>query len=348
MYKPLISVIVPIYNVEQYISKCIESIINQTYKNIEIICVDDGSTDGSYEVIAKCAQADGRIKIIRKNNEGVSQARNSALDIASGDYIMFVDSDDWIDENCCEYSINIATSTGCDVVIWDYIREFENVSKPKHIFDSDKSFDESDVKRKLHRKLIGIIEDELKSPEKSDDLCTIWGKLYIRDCIYKNNIRFYDIHKIGTYEDGLFNLLVFENVRSAVYIRKYFYHYRKNNYHSITNSYNPNLVKQHERILEYMYKYICENKLGNEYIEALNNRTALELVVYGLNILKLRSGKIKALRKILNDSRYYNSYCNLKIQFMPIHWRIFYLLAKYKCTIGIYFLLVCMNAIRDK
>ena len=95
--KPLISVIVPVYNVEEYLPKCLESIINQTYKNLEIILVDDGSTDNSGIICEDYAEKDKRIKVVHQTNLGISAARNAGLDLCSGDYITFVDSDDYIE-----------------------------------------------------------------------------------------------------------------------------------------------------------------------------------------------------------------------------------------------------------
>ena len=96
------SIIIPVYNVEKYLPKCLDSIVNQTYKNIEIICINDGSTDNSLKILEEYAQKDERIKIINQENQGVSVARNVGIDNATGDYILFVDSDDWIDRDTCK------------------------------------------------------------------------------------------------------------------------------------------------------------------------------------------------------------------------------------------------------
>ena len=98
----MISVIIPIYNVEKYLTKCIESVINQTYKNLEIILVNDGSTDNSKEIIDKYSSIDSRIKVINKKNGGLSDARNVGIELAKGEYITFLDSDDWIELNMYE------------------------------------------------------------------------------------------------------------------------------------------------------------------------------------------------------------------------------------------------------
>lgn len=95
--QPKVSIIVPVYNVEEYLVKCLDSLVNQTLKEIEIICINDGSTDNSLEILNTYAQKDSRITIIDKKNEGVSAARNTGLNISKGEYIMFVDSDDYLE-----------------------------------------------------------------------------------------------------------------------------------------------------------------------------------------------------------------------------------------------------------
>src|SRR5699024_8688641 len=111
-----ISVIVPVYNAEKYLHRCIKSILDQTYKNLEIILVDDGSIDTSGKICDYYDHKDERIKVIHKENGGQSSARNTGLTIASGDYVSFVDSDDWIVEDIYEYCINLIKTTNCDVV----------------------------------------------------------------------------------------------------------------------------------------------------------------------------------------------------------------------------------------
>ena len=103
--EPIVSVIIPVYNVEQYLKRCIDSVIDQTYRNLEIILVDDGSNDGSGEICDNYAQNDSRIKVIHKSNGGLSDARNAGIDRSTGIYIMFVDSDDWINRECVELLI---------------------------------------------------------------------------------------------------------------------------------------------------------------------------------------------------------------------------------------------------
>ena len=115
---PLISIIVPVYKVEPYLRECLDSIVNQTYRNLEIILVDDGSPDRSGDICDEYAAADKRITVIHQENKGVSEARNAALDIARGDYIQFVDSDDRIEKNACETVLHIAEEQHADIVVF--------------------------------------------------------------------------------------------------------------------------------------------------------------------------------------------------------------------------------------
>lgn len=128
--KPLISVIIPVYQVEPYVAHCIESLINQTYKNLEIIVVDDGSDDGSGEICDKYADEDSRIRVIHQENRGLSEARNAGIDIAEGEYLVLIDSDDWVAQRFIEAMYEISTETGCEIVqcnfqsvIDDYVQE---------------------------------------------------------------------------------------------------------------------------------------------------------------------------------------------------------------------------------
>lgn len=133
MNSKLISIIVPIYNAEKYIKRCIESILNQTYTNLEIILVNDGSQDKSLEICNSFAIKDTRIKVIDKKNEGVSKARNEGIDVASGEYIIFVDSDDWMENTMCEEMIQSAIINNSDIVVCGYNNYLENDDKYENI-----------------------------------------------------------------------------------------------------------------------------------------------------------------------------------------------------------------------
>ena len=344
-----LSFIVPVYNAEKYLKKCVESILNQTFYDFEVIFIDDTSTDKSLDILYSYT-CDTRIKIITKENEGVSLARNCGLELAKGEYIMFVDADDWIDKNASKVMIDIIEKNQADVVFAPYIREFENRSLKKKIYDEEEIiFDRMEVKDKLYRRFIGLIGNELKEPENADALCTVWGKLYKRSIIEENHIRFHDIREIGTYEDGLFNLHYFQFVHKAVYINQYLYHYRKYNDQSITTTYNSKLYKQWNRLFDIMEEYIHNNKLSEVYQKALNNRIALSILGQGLNIIasdKTNKEKEKLIKAILYKPRYIKAYKELKIKYFPSYWKVFYWAAKHRQSFLVYMLLMIIQMIR--
>lgn len=347
----MISIIVPVYNSELYLKKCLDSIISQTYENIEIICVDDNSSDDSLRILQEYEKKDHRIKVIQKANEGVSLARNVGLDVAHGDYILFVDSDDWIDISTCEVALKKITEETADLVMWSYIRERETESSKKQIFDCDIIFEGKKVQEKLHRRMIGIVEDELARPENADALCTVWGKLYCRTIISANHIRFYDIRKIGTYEDGLFNLEYLKYVQKAIFLNQYFYHYRRTNVNSITGAYNANLGRQWDTLFHIMDKYIEQNGLNKKYQEALHNRISLSLIPLGINEMTNDCSmgmKMVKIKEIISQKRYIDSINSLKIQYMPIHWKVFFRAAKRKNTFIILIMLIAIQKIRGR
>lgn len=115
MYNPKVSVIIPVYNVEAFIAQCLESVINQTYKNLEIICINDGSTDSSKDICDSFTQRDNRVRVIDQKNKGLSGARNSGIEYAKGEFIFLLDSDDWLASRAIESLVN--DSKGYDVIV---------------------------------------------------------------------------------------------------------------------------------------------------------------------------------------------------------------------------------------
>ena len=145
---PKVSVIIPVYNVEKYLSECLDSVVNQTLKDIEIICVNDGSPDGSAEILEEYAQKDNRIKVITQENRGVSEARNSGLKIASGEYIAFLDSDDYIDLKFFEQLYKRGIESNSDVVVCENIYRFSG-NKQKLFLKVDKEVETTVLKEKF-------------------------------------------------------------------------------------------------------------------------------------------------------------------------------------------------------
>ena len=344
----LISIIVPVYNVEKYLAECLDSLINQTYQYIEIICVNDGSVDNSKSILEEYASKDYRIKIINQNNQGLSAARNTGMREASGKYIMFVDSDDWIDLCTCKEAVISAEKNHADLVFWSYTREYSGVSKDKLLFwENGTVFDDIQVKNQLHRRLAGLLGEELKYPDYANAIETAWGKLYLAAELMENKIQFVSTEEIGT-EDALFNLYALGHVKKAVYLRKCFNHYRKDNDTSLTSKYKKDLYVQWQYLFDLMNEYIKVNNLSNEYEVASNNRIALSLLGLGLNILASDFSdkvKIQLIKKIIKSDRYREAYKSLEFKYFPLHWKMFYSFAKHGNAMGVYLLLKVIHKI---
>lgn len=286
MNNPKISLILPCYNVAKYLPKCLDSIINQTYKNLEIICVNDGSKDNTLEILNEYKLKDNRMVVVDQENSGASAARNNAFNYVTGDYIMFVDSDDWIDEGTCEVSINKALSNDYDMVIWNYVREFPTNSLPKRIFSNEEIvFNKDDVIHRLYRRTVGLYKEELSQPENADSIVTVWGKLYKAKIILDNKLQFVDLEEIGTSEDALFNLEIYKYIDSAIYIPDCLYHYRKDNDNSVTSSYNDKLFSQWDNLFSVIDNHIKANNLDEAFCLALDNRICLSIIGLGLNVV---------------------------------------------------------------
>ena len=341
-----ISIIIPVYNAEKYLFQCLESIINQSYKNIEIICVNDESTDNSMQILQSYALNDSRIKIVDKKNGGPSSARNEAHKHVTGQYIMYLDSDDWIESDTCEVALNHAEMEKADVVFWNYVREYYGRTKQKYIFEKTPLvFETKEQIRRLHRRFIGLYEDELRHPENADSIVTVWGKLYKSSIILNNQVEFVDTRIVGTSEDALFNLHVFGYVNKAVYLPDCFYHYRKTNESSFTKVYKDNLKKQWDTLFGYMQQYILDNNCNEKYRIALNNRISLSIIGLGMNILN-GDQKIREIKKIISEEAYRRAIKQLTLKYFPMHWKGFFWLAKINNAIGVYMLLACIKKIR--
>ncbi len=203
---PLISVVVPVYKVEQYLAKCIDSIRNQTYQNLEIILVDDGSPDSCPKICDDYAKTDSRIKVIHKQNGGLSDARNKGIERATGDYIGFVDSDDYIDEGMYEYLYNLIKENDADIstcghFIIENEKKTEFCSQETMILDNIGALkllaDEVIVKSHAWNKLYRIklfVENEIRFPvgRTIEDVATIYKTFYYSKTIAVGNKSYYN------------------------------------------------------------------------------------------------------------------------------------------------------------
>ena len=212
--KPIISVIVPVYNVENYLKGCLESLVNQTLYDIEIICVNDGSTDKSLDILNKYRKQDSRIILVNKANEGVSIARNDGLRIAGGGYVVFVDADDYVEKCLCERLYEVIVQTNTDIIVYG-----AEIFPKKAVEYESWLLDTLKVKKMVYS---SNCEKALFNEKCSKPF--VWNKCYKRDLLYNNNIWFHKDIRLG--EDNLFQFMVFPRAHEVVFIEDVLYNYR--------------------------------------------------------------------------------------------------------------------------
>lgn len=319
-----ISIVIPCYNVEDYISQCLDSVVNQTYENIEIICINDGSTDRTAQILDKYAERDRRIMIVTQKNAGLSAARNIGIQNSSGDSLMFVDADDWMEKNAVQM---VTEKERVDLICFSYNRIFQTRTEPRKLKLSG-NFDASLIQRRI----VGLIREELADPSQTDSLVTAWGKLYNTELVKKNAIQFLDTKIIGT-EDALFNIHYLQFAETVTIIDLPLYNYRKTNFTSLTNTYKPELFEK----WKVLYDKIGESIKGKngDFNAALQNRICLSIIGLGLNETfskKSNAQKRKKLTEILSDPLYEKAYSKLTLKYFPLHWKLFFYFAKNKMT----------------
>ena len=212
--QPLLSIIVPIYNVEQYLDRCIQSILNQTYQNLEIILVDDGATDCSGAIADSYAAKDKRIKVFHKENGGLSDARNYGLEHVTGDYILFIDSDDFIVNIMCERLITVASSNNADIVSCNYYiyRGDDDISiHTMSVQDDKRTFTGMDMLRYY------LLKTE------PFDLNVVWNKIFKLDLF--NGVEPVRFPKGRVQEDNFTIFRLFLNANSIVTVNEPLYYY---------------------------------------------------------------------------------------------------------------------------
>lgn len=343
-----VSIIVPIYNIEKYLEKCIKSLIFQTYNNIEIILVDDGSTDKSAIICDEFASKDKRIEVIHKENGGSSSAREAGITAATGDYVMIVDGDDWLDSHTIQSCINVLEENrNVDCVLFSYVKEFENNSIPMHVMDGTQYFSKKEAEDKIYRRLFGLSDAELSHPERMDNVVSCCMKLYKTEIARKG--KYYDTKVVGSSEDTLFNMYALYKSGEMVYLDECFYHYRKSST-SLTNVYRKDLDKKWNRLFCEMNRIIEEKKLGSEYRKALSNRIALSIVGIGMNeVGNIKSSHLERYKKVnsyLRSLDYQKQCKKLCVRNMPFVWKVFFVCCKLKITIAVYFMLLAIMILR--
>lgn len=222
---PKVSIIVPVYKVEIYLDRCLSSILSQTFSDFEVVLVDDGSPDNCPQMCDSFAHMDSRVKVIHKQNEGLGMARNSGLDVAEGEYVIFVDSDDWMDINQCESLVNTIEKESADVVLCGH--KLVNDEAVLSRFPIGFNCNLVDGRDLLKKYLTGAIN------------MSVWHGIYRKDFLEQNKLRFISEREIIS-EDVTFSIPVACTARRVAFIRDDYHNYYVNG-NSLSRTYSPTM-----------------------------------------------------------------------------------------------------------
>ena len=289
-----ISVILPVYKVEKYIDQCMNTVLNQTYQNLEIILVDDGSPDNCGKICDEYQKKDARIKVIHKKNGGAPAARNDALKIATGDWIAYVDPDDWIEPEAFEEALKVGLRDNSDIVIFNTYINTGDQQREVKAFPNDFCTDD--------RKIIQAMQ--LSSLSKnyspfSDNWSQgfPWDKIYRADFLKEHNV-LWPIN-VKANDDVIYTIHAFQFARRISYFDRTFYHYRMNP-ESIGHKYMPDRVKVDHDIYVEMMRIKELYHLGSDYDLALYSRI-MRNVWLSLGRCFFHPQNTKSLRQKLKD-----------------------------------------------
>lgn len=257
---PCVSIIIPVYNVEQYLEECLESAVNQTLKNIEIIAVNDGSTDNSLSILERYKAKYNNFKILNQNNQGLSSARNTGLKVCSGKYVYFLDSDDFIELDTVEYCYRESEKHNLDIVTFDAEVFFDDN------YNMEKFNEDYSRNGKISEKIMTGEDFYVHANYKGVYKAPVWLNFFNRKYLQKNNLYFYDgiLH-----EDEIHTMKSYVMAKKIKYIPKKFFHRRIRNNSIMTSPINIKRIEGNYTIAEEAYKLIKELNLNEDTIKII-------------------------------------------------------------------------------
>lgn len=352
-----VSIVVPVYNVEKYLSRCLDSILLQTMPNedYEVILVDDGSTDSSGRICDEYSLKCSNFKVIHQKNSGVAAARNAGLDAAAGEYVTFVDSDDYIDPEYLSLPYGEAVGHSSDIVIFDAVKEFlaenagtSNIHNTKILAYSDRDLftdNKEDIVSLRCRILYPYATAKMASVNFNPDvpLAAPWDKLYKLSFLRKHGLRFCE--ELAVLDDMCFNFEAFEKAERISYLHSCLYHYTVNQ-DSITNSYKDERPLYDMKAFAYVKRHILfNNDLMQAYYARVIKSFAICCRIYFFN--KMNPAKIKTkfniVRKYMDTEPYTTAAHQIKLNNLEWKLRIVTAICRMKMPRLLYLLHVLQN-----
>lgn len=335
---PKVSIIVPIYNVEKYLDRCMQSLLNQTLKDIEIIMVDDGSPDNCPKMCDEYAKKDNRIKVVHKQNAGLGLARNSGLEVATGEYVAFVDSDDYVDVSMYKKLYEMASERNTDAVFCGFRKEFS----PNRFIECKEC---NDYIEYANNQIDDLILDFVAAPPHSKaeyvhDM-SVWHSIYKRSIIEENKIKFISEREYAS-EDIPFQIDFLKCCKKVAFIPDIFYIYCYNG-GSLTKTFKLEKFDKVQNLLHLLQDktaYLDKETLRAKRLFIGYIRAMIRLIV-SLDLPK--DMKLEYIKKIINASIWKDIKPFYKASFLPFHQRIMTSLIYHKCTKGVYAYAKLMN-----
>ena len=346
--KNLVSVIVPIYNAEKYLDKCISSIINQTYSNLEIILINDGSKDNSLYICNKYAKNDNRIIIIDKENEGVSISRNKGIEISSGEWISFIDADDWLEPNMYEVMLSKCKNEELDVIVCNCYINNNNEVKNSFLTLDDTFYNKEEI-NVLQKKF--LCKGIKKYKPYVWGMGAPWCKLYKSRLIRENDIKF--VPGLTRNEDGLFNLYILEYAQKLLYIPKCLYHYRVLS-NSLSHGKQENIIKNTEKNIDELIKFADKFNKDKIFVNGVYTRVITStqqylqyLFFYDINIKTYKKRK-KQILNLMKKDRYDIACQKFNYSTMTFFEKIYCFCFKHKLILILLLLVKSREFIKNK
>lgn len=299
--KPLLTIIIPVYNVEQYLEKCVESVIPTTI-SYEIILVDDGSTDSSLNKCMKLEETKENIKVIHKENGGLSSARNCGLSIATGKYVAFVDSDDWVDKGTYDILLNKLKNKDVDILKFSYLIEYDGNVIEEHNILSNGFYDREQIEKLILPYAFG--GDKLADSTIQKINLSSTSNIYNLEFLKSNNLEFISEREVGS-EDFLFNIEALLNAKDILVVDECLYHYVQR-VGSLTKQYRKNLYQQYSNLCKCLYMYMDKKGVLNQYNNEYNHFYICLMYICIMNECNefapgARKQKVEKVKNILND-----------------------------------------------
>ena len=331
-----VSVIIPIYKSEEFLEKAITSVLNQSYSNLELILVNDGSPDNSEQICLDFVKKDQRVVYIKQENSGAAHAMKSGLNISKGDYVMFLDGDDWINTVTLETALNKLEESKSDLVFWNAIKEFHDKSVFVDAFLQNDEVFYGERLEWLKRRVFGLIGNELKNITKFDQISSGWGKIYNRNLLLSDPYCLVDSNNTGNFDTELV-CRTFHKSNRIIYLNKYFNHYRMYNDSSLTKTHGSRLFTKFIPLFINLNNFISHNNLGLEYRQALNNRVTISILNCLLSITSKRNNsgfksKYVSVNSILENEIYKESINKFEFNKVSLFHRLFFTACKFRLS----------------